>query len=107
MELAWLPVHNRSDGIISLSKILELGWEKQKDMLELTKRRFAEEEQVTKKTVFSFLGSIYGPLAYYHRLLPRNSTYTERRVTRRNVNWNAEISDPLKRVDQVDEIVKA
>lgn len=55
MELAWLPVHDRSDGIISLSKILELGWEKQNDMLELTKRRFAEEEPVTKKRPFGIL----------------------------------------------------
>lgn len=68
-------------------------------MLELIKWWFVEEELVIKKIVFSYLGSIYGFLVYYYWLLLRNSIYIERCVMRRNVNWNVEILDFLKRVD--------
>ena len=44
------------------SKILGLNWDKENDTLELTMRRFTEEEPVTKKTILGHLGSIYDPL---------------------------------------------
>ena len=70
LEEARFPVHKwqsnlrelESGGMTNPSKILGLSWDKQNDRLELTMRRFTEEELVTKKSILSHLGSIYDPL---------------------------------------------
>ena len=70
LEEARFPVHKwesnlrefESGGMTNPSKILGLSWDKQNYRLELTMRRFIEEEPVTKKSTLSHLGSIYDPL---------------------------------------------
>ena len=70
LEQARFPVHKwesnhrelESDGMTNPSKILGLNWDKENDTLELTMRRFTEEEPVTKRSILSHLSSIYDPL---------------------------------------------
>ena len=82
--------------MINPSKILGLTWDKQNDTLELTMRRFPEEEPVTKKTILSHLASIYDPLGI---LSP--TTVEGKRIYKEaceeKKDWNAEISDPLRK----------
>lgn len=83
-----------------------ISWDKQQDMSELIMRRLVKEESVTKQTILSHLGRIYGILAYYRRLLWRDSRYTEKRVTRRKVGTRR-LRIPKKRMNQVNNIVEA
>ena len=86
----------KSDGMTNPSKILGLNWDKRKNTLELTMRRFAEEEPVTKKTILSHLGSIYDTLGI---LSP--TTVEGKRIYREACDekkgWTTEISDPLRK----------
>ena len=104
LQEARFPVHKwesnlrelESDGMTNASKILGLNWDKQNDTLELTMRRFAEEEPVTKKTILSHLGGIYDPLGI---LSP--TTVEGKRIYREACDekkgWTVEISDPLRK----------
>ena len=105
LEQARFPVHKwesnlrelESDGMTNPSKILGLNWDKDKDTLELTmRRRFTEEEPVTKKSILSHLGSIYDPLSMLSL-----TTVEGRRIYREACDekkgWTTEISDPLRK----------
>ena len=78
------------------SKILGLSWDKQNHTLKLTILRHTEEEQVTKKTILSHLGSTYDPLDILSR-----TTVEGKRIYRElcdeKIGWDAKISDPLRK----------
>ena len=104
LELARFPVHKwesnlrelESDGMTNPSKILGLNSDKENDTLELTMRRFREEEPVTKKSILSHLGSIYDPLGMFlPTIVEGKRIYRE--ACDEKKGWTTEISNPLRK----------
>ena len=70
LESARFPVHKwesnvkflESEGMPNPSKILGHVWNKDDDTLELLAKPFPQEHPVTKRTILSYLGTVYSPL---------------------------------------------
>ena len=70
LESARFPVHKwesnvkflESEGMPNPSKILGHVWNKDDDTMELLPKPFPQEHPVTKRTILSYLGTVYDPL---------------------------------------------
>ena len=70
LKSAKFPVHKWESNVQSLesecmpdpSKILEHTWNKDDDTLELSLKPFPQEQPVAKRSIFSYLGTVYDPL---------------------------------------------
>ena len=70
LKSAKVPVHKwesnvgslESESIPNPSKILGHTWNKDDDTLELSPKPFPQEQPMTKRTILSYLGTVYDPL---------------------------------------------
>ena len=77
------------------SKILGHVWTKDDDTLELLAKPFPQEHPVTKRTILSYLGTVYDPLGI---ILPTmaEGKYIYWEACDEKKGWNAEVSPRLK-----------
>ena len=65
-----------SESMPNPSKILGHTWNKDDDTLELSPKPFPQEQPVTKRTILSYLGTVYDPL----RIISGSSLHTRAQV---------------------------
>ena len=104
MESAKFPVHKwesnirelESDNMQNPSKILGLRWDKKEDTIEIQFPTFQGDKKVTKKSIWSHLGSIYDPLGITSPTLAEGKRIY-REVCDEKRQWEAEVSTSLER----------
>ncbi|PFX16399.1 hypothetical protein AWC38_SpisGene19336 [Stylophora pistillata] len=111
LESARFPVHKResnvkvleSEGMPNPSKILGHVWNKDDDTLELLAKPFPQEQTVTKRTILSYLGTVYDPLGIISPTMAEGK-HIYREACDEKKGWNAEVSpqieEPMVKVDE-------
>ena len=77
------------------SKILGHVWNKDDDTLELLAKPFPQEHPVTKRTILSYLGTVYDPLGIISPTMAEGK-HIYREACDEKKGWNAEVSLRLK-----------
>ena len=77
------------------SKILGHAWNKDDDTLELLAKPFPQEHPVTKRTILSYLGTVYDPLGIISPTMAEGK-HIYREACDEKKGWNAEVSPRLK-----------
>ena len=103
LESAKFPVHKWESNVKSLesesmpnpSKILGHTWNKEEDTLELSAKPFPHEQPVTKRTILSYLGTMYDPLGIISPTMAEGK-HIYRESCDEKKGWNAEVSTHLK-----------
>ena len=103
LKSAKFPVHKWESNVKSLesesmpnpSKILGHTWNKDDDTLELSLKPFPQEQPVTKRSILSYLGTVYDPLGI---ILPTmaEGKHIYREACDEKKSWNAEVSTHLR-----------
>ena len=83
------------DGMPNPSKILGHVWNKDDDTLELLAKPFPQEHPVTKRTILSYLGTVYDPLGIISPTMAEGK-HIYREACDEKKSWNAEVSPRLK-----------
>ena len=99
LESARFPVHKwesnvkflESEGMPNPSKILGHVWNKDDDTLKLLAKPFPQEHPVTKRTVLSYLGTVYDPLGIKTPTMAEGK-HIYREACDEKKGWNAEVS---------------
>ena len=84
-----------SEGMPNPSKILGHAWNKDDDTLELLAKPFPQEHPVTKRTILSYLGTVYDPLGIISPTMAEGK-HIYREACDEKKGWNAEVSPRLK-----------
>ena len=103
LESAKFPVHKWESNVKSLesesmpnpSKILGHTWHKDEDTVELSAKPFPQEQQVTKHSILSYLGTVYDPLGIISPTMAEGK-HIYREACEEKKGWNAEVSTHLK-----------
>ena len=83
-----------SEGMPNPSNILGLAWNKDDDTLELRAKPFPQEHPVTKRTILSYLGTVYDPLGIISPTMAEGK-HIYREAGDENKGSNAEVSPRL------------
>ncbi|XP_078364031.1 uncharacterized protein LOC144648298 [Oculina patagonica] len=100
LESAKFPVHKWESNVKSLesesmpnpSKILGHTWNKEDDTLELPAKPFPHDQPVTKRTILSYLGTVYDPLGIISPTMAKG-----KHIYRETANMAKNISTALQR----------
>ena len=102
LESARLPVHKwesnvkflESEGMPNPSKILGHAWNKDNDTLEPLAKPFPQEHPVTKRTILSYLGTVYDPLGIISPSMAEEK-HIYREACDEKKGWNLGVSPRL------------
>ena len=100
---ARFPVHKwesnvkflESEGMPNPSKVLGHAWNKDDDKPEPLAKPFPQEHPVTKRTMLSYLGTVYDPLGIISPTMAEGKHIYREACDEKKV-WNAEVSPRLK-----------
>ena len=103
LKSAKFPVHKWKSNLKSLesesmpnpSKILGHTWNKDDDTLELFLKPFPQEQPVTKRSILSYLGTVYDPLRIISPTMAEGK-HIYREACDEKKGWNAEVSTHLR-----------
>ena len=103
LESAKFPVHKwesnveclQSESMPNPSKILGHAWNKEDDTLELLAKPFPHERPVTKRTILSYLGTVYDPLEIISPTMAEGK-HIYRKTCDEKKGCNADVSTHLK-----------
>ena len=84
-----------SEGMPNPSKILGHAWSKDNDTPEPLAKPFPQEHSVTKRTILSYLGTVYNPLGIISSTMAEGK-HIYREACDEKKGWNAEVSPRLK-----------
>ena len=102
LESARFPVHKWESNVKYLesectpntSKILGHAWNKDDDSLELLAKPFPQEHPVTKRTILSYLGTVYDPLGIISSSMAEEK-HIYREACDEKKGWNLGVSPRL------------